>query len=200
MIKRRLRIVYVLWAPTRRQQYALLSDFRLCLSICTVHACNWRAISRRQLVSDENYWYRFAAKSSNVKLTRPHKIQTWWTSAGGSVVRTKSPSEYCHIFGIEKLEWCGYPMVKKQHGKNWKNNSKLYLGRLKMRERKTRHRQKCRGGKRGTIWHFQSKTRDWKSRHHVPWVENARLQNAVPVCTRGWKMRHRRLYGTPKMQ
>jgi len=43
-----------------------------------------------------------------------------------------------------------------------------------MRERKTRHRQKCKGGKRET-----------GKRGNMTWVENARLENGAPVCRGG---------------
>jgi len=54
-----------------------------------------------------------------------------------------------------------------------------------MRERKTRHRQKCKGEKRET-----------GKRGNMTWVENARLENGAPVCRGGgeWKMRDQMLW------
>ena len=43
------------------------------------------------------------------------KSQFFIPSAFDVSVR-ESPSDYCHMFGLEKLEWCGYPMVKNFEG------------------------------------------------------------------------------------
>ena len=58
-----------------------------------------------------------------------------------------------------------------------------------MRERKTRHRQKCKGGKRET-----------GKRGNMTWVENARLENGAPVCRGGGGKCGTKCYEMPKMQ
>ena len=63
------------------------------------------------------------------------------------------------------------------------------MGGLKTRDRKTRHSQNCRTGKRKT-GKRGTKLQDWKTRnrkkrHRRAGLENAELENVAPNCRTG---------------